>query len=172
MLCCVLDGNHHLETVIVTMSDYEQQQLKDDLAAYLARFMRDVIVPRPRGQQVKLPARVCAPVWPSIIKILHSRFAGRLELQSEDQIEHLMGDKMKMILDPKRTKSDYALIKPPLVVEFDLKKGNLIAYLHYAIFNPSGVKQFPNPFDLKKTLPTKTQAKKNRTTHGSWWQCI
>ncbi len=75
-----------------------------------------------------------------------------------------MGDKMKMILDPKRTKSAYALIKQPFVVKFDLKKGNFITYLHYAIFNSSGVKQFLNLFDLKRTLPTKTHTKKNRTT--------
>lgn len=46
------------DTIVITMTSHEQQQLAGDLAAYLARFMKKAIVPWLRGQQVKLPIRV------------------------------------------------------------------------------------------------------------------
>lgn len=127
------------ETVI-SLDEYMEARLVDDLSSYLVRFLHKGMLRRARGEQVTLPLRVRAPVWPSIINVLCERYAGTLHLSSREAIEHLLGQNVKKMFD----KGSYAIITPPLIIRFDARKQDLVAELHYAIYNQFGCLQFPH----------------------------
>lgn len=127
------------ETVIF-FDEYQEAQLVDDLSAYLVRFLHKKMVRQTRGEQVSLPLRIRAPVWPSIIAVLHERYAGALHLSSTEAIQQLLGQGMKKMFD----RGSYAIITPPLIVRFDLRKQDLVAELNYEVYNEKDVIQFPH----------------------------
>jgi hypothetical protein len=145
--------------ISITMDEYQEAMLKNDLGEYLTRFLHKAVVRRARVSQVVLPVRVRAPVWPSIIELLNERYAGCLHLTTKEEIEELLKDgvkrewKREVLVEvvvngvKKKIKKEevdgWAVITPPLVVHFDTEKQDFVAQLRYAVYNEYGNLQFP-----------------------------